>query len=456
MRDWFVYQLADGVRGKADLVAYMFTRIARLLNATGTLGIVATNTLGQGQSREVGLDPVVGDGFKITRAIQSKPWPASGAALEYAAVWGTWGGISQSTRLIANDQPVAGISTLLEGQGRTGLLPVRLAANAGVTFEGCKPYGAGFVIDSELANSWLQQEPRYSEVVFPYLSGDDLTSRPDTSASRWIIDFYDRTLEEAAKYHLPFERVELLVKPERLKANRKAIRERWWQYADKRPGMRRAIADLDKVIVLARVSKTVMPIMVRSDQVLSDSLTVFATSDFSSLAVLSSSFHQLWAITYGSTLETRIRYTPSDVFETFPLPDATEVLSRIGKTLDEERRAVMRQRDLGLTKLYNLASDPDIGSSADSDVSRMRDIHVEIDEAALDAFGWADIKLHHGFHTYRQMERWTVSPAARVEILDRLLEENHRRAALEEATEPALKGKGTRGKKSLDDGEGLF
>jgi hypothetical protein len=30
------------------------------------------------------------------------------------------------------------------------------------------------------------------------------------------------------------------------------------------------------------------------------------------------------------------------------------------------------------------------------------------------------------------MRRWTVSPAARVEILDRLLEENHRRAEAEE------------------------
>ena len=43
----------------------------------------------------------------------------------------------------------------------------------------------------------------------------------------------------------------------------------------------------------------------------------------------------------------------------------------------------------------------------------------------MDAYGWADVPLDHGFHTYRQMERWTVSPAARVEILDRLLEENH-------------------------------
>ena len=51
----------------------------------------------------------------------------------------------------------------------------------------------------------------------------------------------------------------------------------------------------------------------------------------------------------------------------------------------------------------------------------------------MDAYGWSDIPLDHGFHTYRQMERWTVSPAARVEILDRLLEENHRRAAAEAA-----------------------
>jgi len=36
------------------------------------------------------------------------------------------------------------------------------------------------------------------------------------------------------------------------------------------------------------------------------------------------------------------------------------------------------------------------------------------------------------------MRRWTVSPTARVEILDRLLEENHRRAAAQgEAARPA-------------------
>ena len=98
----------------------------------------------------------------------------------------------------------------------------------------------------------------------------------------------------------------------------------------------------------------------------------------------------------------------------------------------------MLRRDLGLTKLYNLVNDPDTRRRRDLDVARLRQIHVELDHAVMDAYGWGDVELDHGFHTYRQMTRWTVSPAARVEILDRLLEENHRRAAAQgEAPPPA-------------------
>ena len=89
----------------------------------------------------------------------------------------------------------------------------------------------------------------------------------------------------------------------------------------------------------------------------------------------------------------------------------------------------MLRRELGLTALYNLVNDPAV--QGDADVDRMREIHVEVDEATMAAYGWDDLPLEHGFHTYRQMERFTVSPAARVEMLDRLLEENHRRARAE-------------------------
>ena len=129
------------------------------------------------------------------------------------------------------------------------------------------------------------------------------------------------------------------------------------------------------------------------------------------------------------------RYTPSDVFETFPRPEPTDWLDTVGKSLDTERREIMLRRRLGLTKLYNLVNDPDVAGEADLDVARMRAIHVELDRAVLDAYGWGDVPLDHGFHTYRQMQRWTVSPAARVEILDRLLEENHRRAAAQDGAD---------------------
>lgn len=96
----------------------------------------------------------------------------------------------------------------------------------------------------------------------------------------------------------------------------------------------------------------------------------------------------------------------------------------------------MARRQLGLTNLYNLVNDPSVTAAKDRDVAWMREIHAKLDLAVMAAYGWEDVSLDHGFHTYRQMTRWTVSPAARVEILDRLLEENRRRAALQDDAPP--------------------
>ena len=177
---------------------------------------------------------------------------------------------------------------------------------------------------------------------------------------------------------------------------------------------------------------------------MSEQVVVFATDSYAQQAILSSSFHQFWGITYGSGMRNDPRYTLSDVFETFPRPKPTPELEAIGRTLDTERRGIMLRRELGLTKLYNLVNDPGLEPGIDPDVDRMRAIHVELDAAVAAAYGWKDLDLTHGFHSYRKMTRWTVSPAVRVEILDRLLEENHRRAAAEAASLPAKKARGKR------------
>ncbi len=444
VRDWFVHVLADGRRGNADLVAYFFLRAASLLRGSGTLGLIATNTIAQGDTREVGLDGMSADGFTITRSIQSRSWPAATANLEFAAVWGANGRVSDAIARVADDEPVRRITTLLEPAGRAPGHPTRLGENAGIAFIGCFVLGMGFVVEEDQARAWIAADPRNAEVLFPYLNGDDLNSRPDASGSRWVIDFNDRSEEVARAFDLPFGRVVAEVKPDRRRrrpdgtfALRRPLPDRWWQYADKRPALRRAIGDLDEVLAIALVSKTVMPLRVPTRQVFSHMLGVFADPSFNTQSVLSSSLHQLWVVAYGSTLETRVRYTPSDVFETFPRPELSEALDSIGRVLDMERREIMLRRPLGLTKLYNLVNDPELPEGLDADVDRMRQIHVELDEAVMAAYGWSDVELGHGFHTYRQMTRWTVCPAARVEILDRLLEENHRRAALQGELAPA-------------------
>ena len=390
--------------------------------------------MAQGDTREVGLDAMVAAGFTITRAIQSRSWPAASANLEYAAVWGTLSAVSDEVPRVADDLPVRRVSTLLEPAGRVDGLPARLASNANTAYIGCYVLGMGFVIDPTEAQEWIAADARNAEVLFPYLNGEDLNSRPDASASRWVIDFNDWPEAKAAEYHLPYERLEGQVKPERQRlkgdgsyALRRPLPERWWQYGEKRPAMRKAIADLTEVLVIALVSKTVMPLRVPAAQVFSHMLGVFATNDYGDQAVLSSSLHQLWAITYGSTLETRVRYTPSDVFETFARPRPTERLATAGRTLDEERREIMLRRDLGLTKLYNLINDSTV--RADKDVDRMREVHTEIDAATIVAYGWEDVPLGHGFHSYRQVERWAPDANARAELLDRLLLESHARVA---------------------------
>jgi len=396
------------------------------LQANGNLGLIATNTVAQGDSREVGLDAMVDGGFTITRAIQSRSWPAASANLEYAAVWGTLADVASDVPRVADDNQVSRISTLLEPAGRAGGNPIRLRENSGIGFIGCYVLGMGFVVDVAEAQEWIAADPRNAEVLFPYLNGEDLNSRPDASASRWVIDFNDRSESGAVSYELPFTRVLEHVRPERMRNKRKARRDAWWQFAERATGMRKAIAALPEVLVIALVSKTVMAVRVPSNQVFSHALGVFATGSYSDQAVLSSSLHQLWAITYGSTLETRVRYTPSDVFETFPLPSPSDRLDAAGRSLDEERSEIMLRRYLGLTKLYNLINDSTV--QGDADVDRLREIHIEIDVATSAAYGWDDVDLDHGFNSFRQAHRWTIGPAARVECLDRLLLENRRRA----------------------------
>jgi hypothetical protein len=454
-REFLIANIANGVRagGRSDLIAYFLLRAHALLNQGGQTGLIATNTLAQGDTREVGLDQVVASGTEIRQAVKSRPWPSKSAVLEYAAVWTSHASIDQSSERVADGAVVTRIAPSLDPASRVVDNPEHLAANAGVSFEGSKLDGIGFTMDLERAREMMADDPRNKDVLFPYLNGQDLNSRPDCSAKRWVVNFRDWSEEKASRYTAPYKHVEQLVKPERQRHSEQRTRENWWRYQRPRPEMLRAIAALDRVVVITLVSKVVMPVMVPTGQVFSHMLGVFASDDTGMLALLSSAPHYWWTIERASTLETRIRYTPSDVFETLPLPETTGEMRQLGDRLDTFRRELMLTRNAGLTATYNLVHDH---GCQDAGIEELREIHRLTDEAVVRAYGWGDLLaagLGHGFHDTRQGPRYTTAPAVKQEILDRLLELNHARYA--EEVNAGLHVK--RAKKTLaNDGGALF
>lgn len=132
-------------------------------------------------------------------------------------------------------------------------------------------------------------------------------------------------------------------------------------------------------------------------------------------------------------MKTDINYSPSDVFETFAMPELTQKLRNLGDRLDTYRRNVMLSRNSGMTKTYNLVFDPECN---DPEIQELREIHRAIDEATIRAYGWEERieavgGLDHGFHPVGRETRYTIGPAAQREVLDSLLELNQERYAEE-------------------------
>jgi hypothetical protein len=157
---------------------------------------------------------------------------------------------------------------------------------------------------------------------------------------------------------------------------------------------------------------------------------VFAYGDDVHFGFVSGAFHYWWAVTRASTMRTDIRYTPTDCFETLPQPELTDTIGKVGRALNAHRRALMLDRWEGLTKTYNRVHDRD---ELAEDITELRRLHVELDHAVAVAYGWDDLPMDHDFHDTRQGVRYTFSPTTRTELLDRLLELNHERAAAEAA-----------------------
>ncbi|WP_286157409.1 Eco57I restriction-modification methylase domain-containing protein [Streptomyces somaliensis] len=439
-REYMVDHVAYGKRGSADLVAYFELRAHELLNSNGQSGLIATSTLAQGDTREVGLDQLAVANIDIRRAVKGEPWPSVSATLEYCAVWTSKVPLAENAVRVLDGIAVSSrISTSLIPQTRQSPWVAPLFENSGIAFRGVVPFGAGFIISEEVARDWIAEDERYRDILFPYVNGQDVNNHPLHGSSRWIINFHDYSESEARKFSRAYEKVLREVKPERDRNKREARRRKWWQFAERAPGLESAVAPLRQCIAMAQVSKTAMPVLVECGKVFDQKVTVFASDDAALLAALSSAAHYWWAIERSGKMRSDLSYSHTDVFLTMPLPNFSDSLQCLGERLSKFRQELMLRRGVGLTPVYNLVHNPDC---RDEDIVELRRIHREIDKVTLEAYGWFDLlddsgntlpadsthetfPLDHDFHETEQGTRYTIGLLARTEIIDRLRQLNH-------------------------------
>jgi hypothetical protein len=288
----------------------------------------------------------------------------------------------------------------------------------------------------------IQQDERNRERIFAYLGGEELNSSPTVTARRYVIDFGEMSEAEARTWPELFAIVEAKVRPARQTVQQRDRRELWWLHATRSPEMRRYLIHNERCLALSQVSSHLAFAFVGRGVVVPHTTVAILLSSYGSFAVLQARPHELWARFFGSSLEDRLRYTPSDCFETFPLPaewETSPVLKEVGSAYYDHRARLMEGAHEGLTSTYNRFNDPEDRSS---EIVELRRLHHEMDCAVLDAYGWSDIRPTCTFLLeYEEEEnddgrsrkkkpwRYRWPDDVRDEVLARLLALNARRAA---------------------------
>ncbi|HEY3856709.1 MAG TPA: type IIL restriction-modification enzyme MmeI [Verrucomicrobiae bacterium] len=439
-RGFLITHLAHGVKGLADFCAYFVLRTGAMMSAKSICGLVVTSAIAEGDTRTVGLQQLTDHGWEIIRATSRAPWPGT-ASVTYSSIWlcpKKWGG-----HFFLNNEIVPGITPMLTVKQSVTGPAQRLKANLDKSFNGVKVYGDGFVIPPVEAHALLKKDARNKAVLFPYITTKDVNSHATYEPAAWAIRFFDWPLDResappdysghvASDFPDCLQIVVSRVKPERTRRDangefvvRHPMPQLWWIYGEKRPGLYAAISNLKHVLAVGtQATKYVAFALLDKAMVFSHSLSIIADDSFETLAVLHSSHHEVWARHYGGYNLALLRYSPTDLFETFPFPPQLENIERIGLAYHEHRQSVMTNRQEGLTDTYNRFHDR---GEKSEDIERLRTLHIAMDQAVAAAYGWNDLDLGHGFHETKQGERFTISESARRTVLDKLLELNHQR-----------------------------
>ncbi len=426
IHEWFKF-INPKTGGQCDLVAHFFRRSFNLLKPGGILGLIATNTIAQGDTRDSGLKWICQNNGTIFSARKKFKWPgqASVVVSTIHLIKEKYYGQKKLDGKVVND-----ISAFLTASNNHEN-PKLLETNKNKSFQGSKPYGKGFIFDDSRFSDEdspgvpsplrvyerLAEESKNLEVIFPYIGGDEVSSNPKHSGGRYIVDFRDFTEKYCqTNYEEVFNLVKKKVKPERQRLNadgsfklKGALRQKWWLHERIRPGLYNSIASMKRVLAITQTSKYASFVFLNARQVFDQRLYIFPLDSYKDFAILQSNIHLIWAYFFGSTLGEGHVYSSSDCFENFPFPEGMFLendtnqytmesflkLEKLGREFYDLRSKIMIENDLGITKIYNKFHSPKI---KDNQIIKLRSLQKEIDFAVLNSYGWNDLFFDYGFN----------------------------------------------------------
>jgi len=402
--DWFKH-LHPESHGNSDLVAHFFRRCFQLLRACGSMGLIATKTIAQGDTRSTGLRWICMNGGIIYAARKRYKWPGV-AAVVVSVVHLFKAGYAGEKFLDKRAVPQI-TAFLLEKGGHED--PKPLQANVGKSFVGSYVLGMGFTFDDSgeaeddmpgtpspisTMKQLIADNPNNADVIFPFMGGKEVNESPTHAHCRYVINFGDRSEEECRrKWPELISIVERKVKGTRGSHSTAP----WWQFERLRGELYEAAKGCQQVLVTSAAAVSYhMVNSVTAERVFSHKLIVFPEGTSFHHMVMQSLFHEEWSRAFGATQGSAdaLTYNPTDVYLTFPFPEKGEDACDICKTYSEERASLLRQMNLGPTKAYGALHSP---LTSRNEIAAFRALHDQANQAIAQCYDWHDIDLASGF-----------------------------------------------------------
>jgi type II restriction/modification system DNA methylase subunit YeeA len=310
---------ANAIPNGSDLCCYWFEKSRRQIenDKCRRVGLLATQGIRGAINRNV-IHRIKETG-EIFFAESDRDWVLDGASVHVSMIAFDDG---QETHRILDGRHVETINADLSSNADTTLAKrindIRGQGYIGTTKKESFDIPEQFAIELLAAHN-PHGRPN-SDILRPYANGNTITKG---SRGFWIIDFGERSLDDAASYEKPFEYVRATIYPRRKNHREPRQREKWWLLARPCSEMMAAIDALPRYLATPIVSKHRVFAWMNAPTEPDHALYVLAEADDHFLGFVHSKPHEVWALRTGTRLETRPRYTPTSCFETFPFPEPT-------------------------------------------------------------------------------------------------------------------------------------